>query len=198
MSTEESQVPATGFHGIRGGGAVARFAAAEAMLLRGLISQVAELLGEDLSPANGDSGPAQTPEVQELEALLGLSENSRLPDDPVLARLLPDAYPDDLDAAGEFRRYTEHSVRSGKVAAAQTVLDTLPETGGRIRLSPDEAQAWLRSINDVRLALGVRLEVSEDREAMLERAQEGGPLAAGLWIYDWLSLLQETLVEALW
>jgi hypothetical protein len=127
-----------------------------------------------------------------------LSDSAMLPDDPVLARLLPDAYPDDPAAAGEFRRYTESGLRSGKVAAARTVLDTLPEGGGRVRLSAEQAQAWLRSLNDIRLALGVRLEVTEDRDAMLERADQGGPQAAGLWIYDWLTLLQETLVEALW
>ena len=130
--------------------------------------------------------------------MFALSDSAMLPDDPVLARLLPDAYPDDAAAAGEFRRYTESGLRSGKVAAARTVLDTLPEDGGRIRLSADEAQAWLRSLNDIRLALGVRLEVTEDREAMLERAGQDSPQAAGLWIYDWLTLLQETLVEALW
>ena len=84
------------------------------------------------------------------------------------------------------------------MAAARTVLDTLPEDGGRIRLSGDQAQAWLRSLNDIRLALGVRLEVTEDREATLGRAGHDSPQAAGLWIYDWLTLLQETLVEALW
>ncbi len=138
------------------------------------------------------------PDASQLEEMLALSDSALLPDDPVLARLLPDAYPDDPEAAGEFRRYTESGLRSGKVAAARTVLDTLPESGGRVQLSADEAQAWLRSLNDIRLALGVRLDVTEDREAMLERASHGGPQAAGLWVYDWLTLLQETLVEALW
>jgi len=85
---------------------------------------------------------------------LGLSDNAELPADPILARLLPDAYADDPDASSEFRRYTELSLRSGKVAAAQTVLETLPADGGRIRLSEPDAQAWLRALNDVRLALG--------------------------------------------
>ena len=59
------------------------------------------------------------------------------PEDPVLARLLPDAYRDDPEAAGEFRRYTEQDLRSGKVAAAQTVLATLPAKGGQVRLGPE-------------------------------------------------------------
>ena len=48
------------------------------------------------------------------------------------------------------------------MAAAKTVLDTLPERGGRISLSEPQAQVWLRALNDIRLALGVRLGVTED------------------------------------
>lgn len=228
-------MPGIGFRSARGGAATARFAAAEAVLLRGLVSQVAELIEEGLpqagadgstSPATDPADPAGaahtpgsgtpepgpprsgTPEAgvagppdpteAAIEEMLGLSSSSRPPDDPILARLFPDGYSDDEQASGEFRRYTEHGLRSGKMAAAQTVLDTLPEEGGKVELSPEQAQAWLRSLNDIRLALGVQLEVSEDMRAMQERAAKGGPQAAGLWIYDWLSVLQETLVHALW
>jgi hypothetical protein len=220
---EDPQLPGSGFRAVRGGGATARFAPAEAILLRNLVGQVAELIGGDQSlagerppeaqPGAGEParageppGAGERPQAGEedfvanssqLEAMFALSDSATPPDDPVLARLLPDAYPDDPAAAGEFRRYTESGLRSGKVAAARTVLATLPEDGGRVRLSADEAQAWLRSLNDIRLALGVRLEVTEDRDVMLKRASQGGPQAAGLWIYDWLTLLQESLVEAL-
>jgi Domain of unknown function (DUF2017) len=216
------QLPGSGFRSVRGGGASARFAAAEAVLLRDLVGQVAELVGggpalagdaaaaggaagdvagagvSDPAPAGAAAADQALPDAGQLEEMFSLSDSALLPDDPVLARLLPDAYPDDPAAAGEFRRYTESGLRSGKVAAARTVLGTLPEAGGRVRLSADEAQAWLRSLNDIRLALGVRLDVTEDREAMVEQAGQGGPQAAGLWVYDWLTLLQETLVEALW
>jgi hypothetical protein len=197
---ERLEVPITGFRGVRGGGATARFAAVEAMLLRDLVGQVAELVGEGLPQDQGESAgtaSTQTASAEALEHLVGLSDNSSLPDDPILARLLPDAYRDDDAAASEFRRYTEHGLRAGKVAAAQTVLDTLPEAGGQVLLTEDQAQAWLRSLNDVRLALGVRLDVTEDRDEMLDRADRGGPQASGLLVYDWLSLLQSTLVQAL-
>jgi hypothetical protein len=190
--SEESSI--AGFRGARGGGATARFAAVEAMLLRDLVSQVAELVGEGLPETQTRSRHEGSPT---LEQLVGLSDNSSLPDDPILARLLPDAYPDDEEAAGEFRRYTEHGLRAGKVATAQTVLDTLPEGGGRVLLTEAQAQSWLRALNDVRLALGVRLDVTEDRDEMLDRAEQGGQQAAALWVYDWLSLLQSTLVQAL-
>ena len=226
-------MPGIGFRSARGGGATARFGAAEAVLLRGLVSQVAELIEEGLpqpgadgstgqptgladpvetagtaghdapdAPGAGAPGEAadQPPDATEatIEEMLGLSSSSRPPDDPILARLFPDGYSGDEQASGEFRRYTEHGLRSGKMAAAQTVLDTLPEDGGKVELSQEQAQAWLRSLNDIRLALGVQLDVTEDMRAMQQRAAQGGPQAAGLWIYDWLSALQETLVHALW
>jgi hypothetical protein len=142
------------------------------------------------------SGHWDSPE--EFAALLGLSESTALPEDPVLARLLPDAYRDDAEAAGDFRRYTEQDLRSGKVAAARTVLATLPEGGGQVRLSTDDAQAWLRAINDVRLALGVRLSITEDFEERLAGLDPEDPRSAYFWVYDWLTYLQETLVHALW
>jgi hypothetical protein len=120
-----------------------------------------------------------------------------LPDDPVLARLLPDAYRDDPEASGEFRRYTEQGLRSGKAAAARTVLATLPPEGGRIRLSEPEAQAWLRAINDVRLALGTRLGVTDDFDDQVSDMEPEDPRAAYVGVYQWLAFLQETLVQAL-
>jgi hypothetical protein len=191
--SEYQEVTIAGFRGARGGGASARFAPVEALLLRDLVSQVATLVGDGLPPQPDDGG-----ETAALEKLVGLSDNAKVSDDPILARLLPDAYRDDEAAAGEFRRYTEHGLRAGKVAAAQTVLDTLPEDGGRVLLTEDQAQAWLRALNDVRIALGVKLDVTEDRDEFLDPAGPGDEDAAALWIYDWLSLLQSTLVQAVW
>jgi len=155
------------------------------------------------SPA-GASGPLAggmpadgLADADALAAMIGLSENTELPDDPVLARLLPDAYSDDPESSGEFRRYTEHGLRSGKAAAARTVLATLPATGGRIRLTEPEAQAWLRALNDVRLALGVRLEVTDDFDDQVAHMESDDPRAPYIGVYQWLAYLQETLVRAL-
>jgi hypothetical protein len=129
--------------------------------------------------------------------MIGLTDNAKLPDDPVLARLLPDAYRDDPDASGEFRRYTEQGLRSGKAAAARTVLATLPPGGGRIRLSEPEAQAWLRALNDVRLALGVHLEVTDDFDEQVAEIEPDDPRSPYIDVYQWLAFLQESLVRAL-
>jgi Domain of unknown function (DUF2017) len=203
-STGEAGDLMGGFRARRRGGVTARFAASQANIIRALVSQVEELIagpaGEDGAvPGAAGRGGAVPGPLEDLEALLGnTGEAAAPPDDPVLARLLPDAYRDDSEAAGEFRRFTEQELRSGKLAAAQTVLDTLPEDGGRVELTEEDAQVWLRALNDVRLALGVRLEITEDTAQRTHDLDPADPRSAYLWVYDWLTYLQETLVRALW
>jgi hypothetical protein len=185
-------------------GASARFGAAQAAIIRDLVGQIAELISDDATPAGQPAGAGETGWPDEgpagpddLAKMIGLTDNATLPDDPVLARLLPDAYRDDAEASGEFRRYTEQGLRSGKIAAARTVLATLPAKGGRVRLSEPEAQAWLRALNDVRLALGVHLEVTDDFDERSDEIEPDDPRSAYVEVYHWLAFLQESLVRAL-
>jgi hypothetical protein len=196
-------------------GVSARFTPAQAGIVRNLVGQVAELVGgvgaASVPPAPADggpdrpgragpqqpAGPPETPFPEELDSLLDSGGPTSPPEDPVLARLFPDAYGDDPEAAGDFRRYTEPGLRSGKVEAARTVLATLPDEGGRIRLSAGDAEAWLRALNDVRLALGVLLGITEDYERELADVTGTDPRSAYLQVYDWLTFLQETLVRSL-
>jgi hypothetical protein len=168
-------------------GITARFARPEAAIIRELVAQVVELVAADMPTAGTD----------DLAALVGISDSAEEPDDPVLARLLPDGYRDDPDAAREFRRFTESSLRSAKVESAQMLLESLPAGGGRIRLSADQAEAWLRSLNDVRLAMGVRLGVTEDFHELIQDIGPDDARYGYAHIYDWLSILQASLVEAL-
>ncbi len=179
-----------------GDGVSARFARPEAAIIRDLVEQVVELV----EPSDGPDRGITVTEADELARMVGMSEgqeNTEPPDDPVLARLLPDAYRDDPDAAGEFRRFTESGLRSGKVACAMTLLETLPPGGGRIKLTADQAEAWLRSLNDVRLALGTRLGVTDDFDALDEDVAADDPRYAYVQVYQWLAYLQGSLVAAL-
>ena len=169
------------------GGVTARFARPEAAIIRDLVGQVVELVVADMP----------SPDVDELAAMVGLSDSSEVPDDPVLARLLPDGYRDDPEAAQDFRRFTESGLRSAKVESAQTLLQTLPASGGRVKLSAEQAEAWLRSLNDVRLALGVRLGVTDDFDGLSEGVDADDPRFAYVQVYQWLAFLQESLVAAL-
>jgi hypothetical protein len=121
----------------------------------------------------------------ELRALLG-SER----DDPGLRRLFPPAYERDEEGEAEYRRLMADELLEGRRAA----LRLLEETSGRDRLTAEELDAWLRALNDLRLVLGTRLDVTEETyEAELDPAH---PQAYELSVYAYLSWLQEQLVAA--
>lgn len=174
-----------GFRAGRDGRVSIRLDHAEVAILRSLVGQVLDLVG-----------PGSTAE-DPLERALGIgAAEVEPPSDPVLARLFPAAYSDDEAAAAEFRRYTESSLRDGKRADAEVVLKTA--VPGSIDLDAEQAQAWLRSLNDVRLALGTRLDVTEDIHLEIERMSEDDERYAAFVTYDWLTYLQDSLVRALW
>ena len=77
------------------------------------------------------------------------------------------------------------------------MLDSLPDAGGRIQLTQEQAQAWLKALNDVRLALGVRLDVTEDFEQQWTKLNRDDPQWAAYEVYAWLGAVQESLVQAL-
>ena len=193
------------FRPTKNGGVSVWLPAGEATLLRTLVVPVLDLLGDTGRP--GGTGRPETPgggAADDLDKLLAeameaaeAAEAPRIPDDPVLQRLLPDAYQDDPEAAGEFRKYTESSLREAKKYFAQTLLDTLPPSGGRVKLTGDQARDWMRALNDVRLMFGVRLEVTEDFEEQLAALAPDDPKVAAFEVYGWLGAVQESLVRAL-
>jgi hypothetical protein len=188
-----------GFQRRRGGGAVATFTGFEADLLRSLASQLVELLRNEVAAPHPGDDP--------LEQMLDFSGPTTEPEDPVLARLFPNAYPDDPEAAGEFRRYTEGTLRDSKARAAVEVIETLEEAGLPVELAEDglvvdvelDAEAtgtWLRSFTDIRLALATRLGIEDDDEDYWAALPDDDPRAHVFDIYQWVGYLQETLVAA--
>ncbi|MGP3975476.1 DUF2017 domain-containing protein [Streptomyces sp. 8N114] len=149
---------------------------------------------------------------------------SEPPADPALARLFPDAYgpgpdatPDedlaadsdeaarakrDRAASAEFRRYTENDLRARKREdglAVVRALDALTpgERGAVLTLTPQESKQWLGALNDLRLAIGTRLEVSDDSDDELYQLADSDERKPMVMAYLWLGGLQETLVETL-
>jgi hypothetical protein len=178
----------------------ATFSGFEADLLRSLASQLVELLRNEVAAPTASHDP--------LEDLLDFSGPTTEPDDPVLARLFPTAYPDDEEAAGEFRRFTEGTLRDGKAAGACAIIDALEEAGLPpelsedglmidVELEPPAAETWLRSFTDLRLALATRLEVEEGDEEFWYSLPDDDPRAQAHDIYEWVGYLQETLVRAM-
>lgn len=175
------------FHRARGGGVVVRIDAAEAALLRKLFGEMVELL---------DDGGGEDAGDDPLASAVGTLEDRPVPEDPALARLFPDAYRDDDEAASDFRRYTEGDLRAGKIDAARVAAESLGE-GGRLVLTAEQAQTWLTALNDLRLTLGTRLSVTEDHEQVFGSLSDDDPRKQLWYVYDWLSYLQQSLVETL-
>lgn len=184
----------------RSGRVIATFTGFEADLLRSLAGQLVELLRNEAAVPAEQQDP--------FEALMDFSGPTTAPEDPVLARLFPSAYPEDEESAGEFRRFTEGSLREGKASAAAMVIDTLEEGGLPAQLEEeglmidvelDEpgARTWMRSFTDLRLALATRLGVEEGDEARWYALPDDDPQAQAHDIYEWLGFLQETLVQSL-
>lgn len=130
----------------------------------------------------------------EVEILRGLVGDVRrlvaadVTPNAVTARLFPDPSFDPA-VAEELRGLIQDDLRAAKEDAARTLLETLPDDG-RVSLSADEAESWLAALNDVRLALGTAIGVTEDPD---DRDADD----PSFQVYHWLSFLQETLVEAL-
>ncbi|WP_134740964.1 DUF2017 domain-containing protein [Nocardioides sp. 503] len=179
---------------------IANFTGFEADLLRSLASQLVELLRNESAVPREDQDP--------FEAMMDFSGPTTAPEDPVLARLFPTAYPADEEAASEFRRFTEGALRDGKAAAACSIIDTLEDAGLPEQLTEDglmidveldepTAESWLRSFTDVRLALASRLGIEEGDEQLWYDLPDEDPRSQAHDIYEWVGYLQETLVDAL-
>ncbi|MCJ1673512.1 MULTISPECIES: DUF2017 domain-containing protein [unclassified Rathayibacter] len=162
------------------GAAVARFDREEAGILRHLAGEMLELLDR------------------------GTSEDAR--NDPALARLLPDAYRDDDEAAAEFRRFTAPDLAGRKMDDARAITAALDAGEGSgharvfaglgevaVRLEPPQALSWLRGLTDMRLALAARLGIV-DTDDVEPDGETGQAIRA---VYDWLGSVQDGLVRAI-
>jgi hypothetical protein len=176
-----------GFHRHGENSYVAEFAESERDVLLNLIEQLIELLSERVDHGHEDP----------LAALVGITSHDSPPEDEVLRRLLPNAYADEVQAS-EFRRYTESTLRGKKQAHAMSMRMHLKASDdGIVDLDHDSANAWLGALNDIRLALGVRLKVDQNSSEQLELLTPDDPMRGVFAVYTWLGWLQESLLSAL-
>ena len=195
------------FEPLPGGGAAVALDEVEISIIRSLAVQLLELIGP---------GPAEDAPEDPLAELFSEGP-SEPPADPVLQRLFPDAYSGpDVEAtspeqaeeqrqySAEFRRFTENDLRAGKRDNALAVIRSLDalassgEGGAVLKLSTEESQQWLGALNDLRLAIGSRLDVIDEEDTdLLYRLPDDDPRKPMVMAYLWLGGLQETLVETL-
>ncbi|MFC7811309.1 DUF2017 domain-containing protein [Streptomyces olivaceus] len=196
------------FEPLPGGGAAVALDDVEISIIRSLAVQLLELIGP------GPAGDASDDPLAELFA----EGPSEPPSDPVLRRLFPDAYGDpqgtpqareaeeQREYSAEFRRYTENDLRAGKREGALTVIRALDGVasasagggGAVLKLSADDSRQWLGTLNDLRLAIGSRLDIAdEDDTDLLYRLPDDDPRKPMVMAYLWLGGLQESLVATL-
>ncbi|MFD5803175.1 DUF2017 domain-containing protein [Streptomyces sp. NPDC049936] len=196
------------FEPLPGGGAAVALDDVEISIIRSLAVQLLELIGP---------GPAEDASDDPLAELFAEGP-SEPPSDPVLRRLFPDAYGDpegtpqareaeeQRASSAEFRRYTENDLRAGKRETALAVIRALDTVASRsagkdaavLKLSVEESRQWLGALNDLRLAIGSRLEIAdEDDTDLLYRLPDEDPRKPMVMAYLWLGGLQESLVATL-
>ena len=185
--TERNSDEVHGFHRHGASAFVAEFSESEREVLINLVEQIIELLGERRDNHMEDP----------LAAMVGITSHDSPPDDEVLLRLLPNAYADQVDAS-EFRRYTESTLRAKKYGHSMSMRMGLKAAeDGIIEVDHDGANDWLGAMNDIRLALGVRLNVEQNSHEELELLAPDDPMRGVYAVYSWLGWLQESLILAL-
>lgn len=163
------------------GGITISLEAAEREVLGQLFDQMRQLLHELNAQETSDP----------LEAMLGMNGSTQISDDPALARLFPNGYSDDEHASADFRRFTEQDLRQQKIAALSDVRENLNDHENPTTVSPQQAQSWLKAVNDLRLVLGTRMEITQESYFDFDSDEPEVNL------YNYLTYLQGTLIDAL-
>jgi Domain of unknown function (DUF2017) len=131
---------------------------------------------------------------EERELLRSLPDQLRqaLPtDDAGVGRLFPPAYVEDPERESEYRRLVHDDLMAEHLGALQVMEETMDAR----RLSEEQLTSWLGALNDLRLVLGTRLDVTE--ETYQEEMDPEAPDTPAYAVFFYLGWLEEQIVEAL-
>ena len=170
----------------------------ELHILINLVEQLLELLGERNFTHHYQS---DDPFAQLMAASIGNLESTiEQPEDPVLRRLLPNAYVDP-ESAAEFRKYTESSLRLVKQTHLMYLREQLvfpvDHELPKADIAVTDPTQWLIAMNDLRLALAVRLGINTDSFDEYESMKDDNPQKSLFAVYFWLGGIQESLISHL-
>ena len=170
----------------------------ELHILINLVEQLLELLGERNFTHHYQS---DDPFAQLMAAVVGNLESTiEQPDDPVLRRLLPNAYADP-ESAAEFRKYSESSLRSFKQTQLMYLREQLvfpvDHELPKADIAVSDPARWLVAINDLRLALAIRLDIKQDSYELYDLMKDDDLQKPLFAVYFWLGGIQESLISHL-
>ena len=112
--------------------------------------------------------------------------------DPTLRRLTPPARPDDEEAEHEYREMVDDDLLRTRLEAIELVEGGIEGAS----LDEDEVEAWMQSLNSLRLVLGERLDVDTIGNDALTQLADDDEHAPVLALYEWVGWLLEQMVEA--
>ena len=180
---------------------VTQLSEAEVELLTSMVEQLVDMVADGEPEDFEQPSASDDPFEAWSKELAGDPVDPEPAEDPVLRRLFPDAYANDPEAAADFRRFTERDLKIKKVSEAQAVLEALEATRygkHELRIPVEDADVWLRTLNSLRLAVAIRLGITDSsvaEELALIGDDDSRSFMAS--VYDWLSFAQETLINAL-
>jgi hypothetical protein len=119
--------------------------------------------------------------MAEMRELLGT-------DDPSLRRLYPTAYLDDPERDAEYQILARAELSDRR----QHALDVVEASVDAKLLDADQVNAWMQTINQIRLVLGTRLDVDEDEPEFDPDSED----AAARAVYAYLAMLLDQFVDA--
>ena len=132
-----------------------------------------------------------TGEQELLRSLVPQLRDLLTTDDPSLTRLFPTAYADDPERDAGYQALVRDELLEKRFAS----LDVLEQTVEGGELAGEELSAWMRALNDLRLVLGTRLDVTEDDDPSDIDPED--PDAPAWAIYHYLAMLLTFIVDAL-
>jgi hypothetical protein len=142
----------------------------------------------------GDGARLRLPEGErQLLRELAAELDERLADEADaddLRRLFPPAYETAPEDEAEFRRLQRSELLDGHRQALRVIEETIE----RDHLSGQELDAWLTALNELRLVLGTRLDITEESYGQWPDPRDPGARERALYLY--LSALQEEAVTA--
>lgn len=162
-----------------------RLATRERAVLRALLGDLREIVGEQSPP------PGLTLADASDDSDLDPAHADPVHADPVLNRLYPDARPDDPEWSGRFRDMVRGDLDDGRRAHIAVVEETLQARS----IDDGQAEAWLHVLNDLRLVLGTRLDVTEGQEE--EPFDPDDPDATARVVFAWTGWLEGEFVDVL-